>query len=231
MIAKIAYLADLFYISVISTAYGKKHRLQPSSHVKGKDMSQPQPWSSILNALLSDSALTQDLSTDECEAVKSFVEELIDGVSQFTEISPSDITEPSSANRVDIDRSAATDIDALISELGIELEDTAPKNGLVNNSLDEQSDATLIDWLGDHVDAASSVVEVLGNRSIGRQELNTIRRVELQLVGVSLYVSDLRQALERQVDGKRPVVARCHWRNHLKSLLLREFHLINNWVK
>jgi hypothetical protein len=133
------------------------------------------------------------------------------------------------ANEADTDRHA-TAIDALISEAGSELEDIVPRNELVNDLLNKYPDVTLIDLLGNHVDTASSVVEVLENRPLGRQELNTMRRIELQLVGVSVYVSDLRQALEQQVDGNRPTATRCHWRNHLRSLLLREFHFINNWI-
>ena len=184
-------------------------------------MSQPQPLNSLLNTLLDDSALTQDLSSREREAVKTFVEELMDGISEF-----------SNAASAEADPlHAATDIDALISELGIELEDTVPEDNLVNDLLNEHSDATLIDLLSDHVDAASGVVEVLGVRPIGKLGLDTIRRVELQLVAVSLYVSDLRQTLERQLDGKRLSPPPHHWRNYVKSLLLQEFHFINNWLR
>ncbi|MDX2244957.1 MAG: hypothetical protein NW224_30140 [Leptolyngbyaceae cyanobacterium bins.302] len=193
-------------------------------------MNQPQSLNTILNSLFSNAALTQDLSSEEQEAMKTLVGELMDGISQLTiPVSPRRSDAPSIAHS-ETDRSVATDIDALISELGIEVDESVPQDNLVDALLSQHSDTTLINLLDDHVDAASDVVEILGQRPIGKQELDTIRRVELQLVAVSLYVSDLRQALEQQVKGKR-LSHHPHWLNYIKSLLLHEFDFINNWLR
>jgi hypothetical protein len=185
-------------------------------------MTQSHPMDNLLNSLLSDPVLGKDLSAADKATVKTMVGELMGLASPTTQPNRDEATETGPDHDA-----AIADLDALLSELGIDPDELPDPPVSIDDLLKEQSDTTLIDALSDHVDSASGVVEVLSTRPRKGQMLEEVRRVELQLIALAIGVADLREALEQQAKGRvdRP------WKARLKALLLHEFRFINRWVR
>lgn len=177
----------------------------------------------LLNTLLGDEVLGKDLSDDDKATVKAMVQALSGDIG--AELSP-----PALALETLEMEELAAELDTLVAELGVHSTDQSPELTM-NDLLQDQSDANLVDFLGHQIESANDVVEMLCYRPISKepQVIDELRRVELQLVALSIGVSDLREAIEGQMTPQQRVAMT--WKRRAKSLLLKEFNFINNWVR
>jgi hypothetical protein len=173
------------------------------------DMSELNPLEGFLDQVLSDPSLKDELSEGDRSAMKTLFGSLFAGV-------PGASSTAASAT----DSKQSIDMNALIQEMGLE-------DGVFDDVLDQKSDAALMQCLVEQVDTATRVVNLLGQRSIGRGALPEIGHLELQLTAVGLGIADLQQALARQTPMLR---SHPSWQQRLKNLLLHEFHFINRWL-
>jgi hypothetical protein len=173
------------------------------------DMSEPNPLEGFLDQVLSDPSVKDELSEGDRTAMKTLFGSLFAGV-------PGASSTAASAT----DSKQSIDMNALIQEMGLE-------DGVFDDVLDQKSDAALMQCLVEQVDTATRVVNLLGQRSIGRGALPEIGHLELQLTAVGLGIADLQQALARQTPMLR---SHTSWQQRLKNLLLHEFHFINRWL-
>jgi hypothetical protein len=190
-------------------------------------MTQFHSMDGLLNSLLSDQVLGKDLSADDKATVRAMVGELmgeLDGQLPYDPMADQEIHDETDS--IASSNTALTEFNTLLSELGVDSNDISADVAM-NDLLHEQSDINLVEILGHHVDAASDVVEVLSTRPNREQMLDELRRVELQLTALSFGVADLRHTLEypTQHPAQHP------WKQSLKALLLREFNIVNVWVR
>ncbi|MGG6269080.1 hypothetical protein ACQ4M3_32935 [Leptolyngbya sp. AN03gr2] len=185
----------------------------------------------LLNALLGDAAIAQDLTEADKATLRTMVQTLAGDLQEelHTVFQASNETTASNTSTVE-DLSA--DLDSILSELGVA--SNARSTQASGELLDKQSDSTLVEVLGDHVESASGVVEVLSTRSVSQQALNALRRVELQLTALTIGVSDLRQALEQNCrpmllrGWKRSIIALLHrfqFQQHSGTLIVKPKHI------
>jgi hypothetical protein len=108
-------------------------------------------------------------------------------------------------------------VQALDGELLSKLDSVTDMGASADESPNRQSDSALVEVLGDHVETAGVIIEILSMLSVSQNALNALRRVELQLTALTIGVSDLRLVLEQST---RPQPLR-HWRQSLMSVLRR----------
>ena len=168
----------------------------------------------LLNALLGDAAITQDLTEADKATFRTMVQALAGDLQEelHTVFQASNDTTASNTSTVE---GLSADLGSILSELGVA--SSVRSTQASGEPLDKQSDSTLVEVLGDHVESASGVVEVLSTRSVSEQALNALRRVELQLTALTIGVSDLRQALEQ--NGRPQPLRR--WKRTMTALLHR----------
>jgi hypothetical protein len=186
-------------------------------------MTEPISMDTLLNTLLGDEVLGKDLSDDDRATVKAMVQALSGDIgAELATPTPNLDT----AEMEDL----TAELDALVAELGVHSTDQPP-NLTMNDLLHEQSDANLVDFLSHQVESANDVVEILCYRPVSKQPqvIDELRRVELQLVALSIGVSDLREAVEQRMAPQQRVAM--DWKRRAKTLLLKEFNFINNWVR
>jgi hypothetical protein len=164
----------------------------------------------LLNALLGDAAIAQDLTEADKATLRTMAQTLAGDLQDdlHTVFQASSETTASNASTVE---GLSADLDSILSELSFVSTQAS------GEPLDKQSDSTLVEVLGDHVESASGVVEVLSTRSVSQQALNALRRVELQLTALTIGVSDLRQALEQNCRTQ-PLR---RWKRSMTALLHR----------
>lgn len=116
-------------------------------------------------------------------------------------------------------------VEALAGESEGNLRTTAQTSMEVSIGIDEmpnrQPDSALVEVLGNHVETAGVIVEILSMLSVSQNAFHALRCVELQLTALTIGVSDLRQALEQ---NSRPRLLH-RWQRSLMALLRRiQFH-------
>lgn len=190
-------------------------------------MTQFHSMDGLLNSLLSDQVIGKDLSADDKATVRAMVGELMGELNgQFPYDPMADQEIHDETDSIASSDTALIEFDTLFSELGVDSNDISA-DVTMNDLLNEQSDINLVEILGHHVDATSDVVEVLSTRPDREQILDELRRVELQLTALSFGVADLRHTLEHPTQQ----LAQHPWKQSLKALLLREFNIVNVWVR
>ncbi len=174
------------------------------------------PLDDFLNTVLGDPILDDDLSETDKAMVKALLGELAIAISPAP---PTMTPQPAKAAQ------------STCGQPDPELEQPdMSADMLLNTLLQEQSESALVGWLQSHLESAFRILEVLSNRSIGRQELELLRRVELQLITTTLGVADLRAAVESSYgSGQYPRPA--GWYARIRRLLLQEFNGINNLLR
>lgn len=194
----------------------------PSTETKTA-MTEPISMDTLLNTLLGDEVLGKDLSDADKATVKAMVQAL------SGDIEAELIPPASDLEMVGIEEISA-ELDTLVADLGVHSTDQPPELTM-NDLLQDQSDANLVDFLGHQIESANDVVELLCYRPISKepQVIDELRRVELQLVALSIGVSDLREAIEGRMTPQQRVTM--NWKRRTKTLLLKEFNFINNWVR
>ncbi|KAM3092537.1 hypothetical protein ACKFKG_22235 [Phormidesmis sp. 146-35] len=168
----------------------------------------------LLNALLGDATIAQDLTEADKATLRTMVQTLAGDLQGELQTVFQASNEATALNASTVEGLSA-DLNTILSELGVASKVRSTQAS--GEPLDEQSDSTLVEVLGDHVESASGVVEVLSTRSVSQQALNALRRVELQLTALTIGVSDLRQALEQNC---RPMPLR-RWKRSMTALLHR----------
>lgn len=172
----------------------------------------------LINALLGDAAIVKDLTEQDRAMIRTMVQALtgdLQGELHANSQPPNEDTSQTSSNPENL----TAELDIFLSELGILPNERSTQ--ATDELLDEQSDSTLVQVLGNHVESASGVVEVLSTRPITQHALNALRRVELQLTALTIGVGDLRQALEQNL---RPPSLR-RWKRSITTLIRRiRFH-------
>lgn len=186
-------------------------------------MTEPLSMNTLLNTLLGDEVLGKDLSDADKVTVKAMVQALSGDIG--AELA-APLPQPETVNEAEL----TADLDALVAELGVHSTDQ-PAELTMNDLLQEQSDVNLVDFLGHQIESANDVVEILCYRPISKQPqvIDELRRVELQLVALLIGVSDLREAVEQRMTLQQRVAMA--WKRRAKTLLLKEFNFINNWVR
>jgi hypothetical protein len=170
-------------------------------------MSEPNPLEGFLDQVLSDPSLKDELSEGDLSAMKTIFSNLFAGI-------PSDSTPGStSPSEIPVERNAL-------------IQDIATADGVLDEVLDRKSDAALMQCLIEQIDTATRIVNLLGQRSIGRGALPEIGHLELQLTAVGWGIQDLQHALARQTPLLRLNLS---WQQRLRNLLLHEFNFINRW--
>lgn len=194
----------------------------PSTETKTA-MTEPISMDTLLNTLLGDEVLGKDLSDADKATVKAMVQALSGDIEAELATPP---FHPETANEAEL----TAELDALVAELVVHSTEQ-PSELTMNDLLQDQSDVNLVDFLGHQIEAANDVVEILCYRPISKQAqvIDELRRVELQLVALSIGVSDLRAAVEQQMTPQQRVTM--DWKRRAKTLLLKEFNFINNWVR
>lgn len=174
----------------------------------------------LLNTLLADEVLGKDLSDQDKATVKSMVQDLTGEIQAETSAAPDlEATEQTELT---------AELDELLAELGVHSTDQSSEITM-NDLLNDQSDANLIDLLSGQVESANEVVEILCYRPISKQVVDELRRVEMQLVGLSIGVADLREAVEQRFTPRQQLsITR---KRRIKALLLKEFNFLNSWVR
>ncbi|MBW4489685.1 MAG: hypothetical protein KME12_18025 [Trichocoleus desertorum ATA4-8-CV12] len=171
-------------------------------------MSEPNPLEGFLDQVLSDPSLKDELSEGDRMAMKTLFGNLLAGVPGAAATSASTT-----------ESGLPVDINTLMQEIRWE-------DGIFDDVLDQKSDAALMQCLVEQIKTATRVVNLLGQRSIGRGAVPEIGHLELQLTAVGLGIADLQQALARQTPLFR---LNPSWQQRLRNLLLHEFHFINRW--
>jgi len=176
----------------------------------------------LINALLGDAEIAQNLTEADKAMIRTMVQTLagdLQGELHAVSQSFNEATAQTSSNSEDL----SAEMDAFLSELGVVPNERSTQ--ATDEPLDQQSDSTLVEVLGDHVESARGVVEVLSTRPITQHALNALRRVELQLTALTIGVGDLRQALEQNL---RPTSLR-QWKRSISTLIRRiQFHQHSN---
>ena len=170
-------------------------------------MSEPNPLEGFLDQVLSDPSLKDELSEGDLAAMKTIFSNLFAGI-------PSESSGSTSPSGISVERSAL-------------IQDIATADGVLDEVLDRKSDAALMQCLIEQIDTATSIVNLLGQRSIGRGALPEIGHLELQLTAVGWGIQDLRHALARQTPLLRLNLS---WQQRLRNVLLHEFNFINRWL-
>lgn len=172
----------------------------------------------LINALLGDAEIAQDLTEGDKTMIRTLVQTLagdLGGELHAVSQPPNGKTSQTSSDA----ESLTAEVDAFLSELGVVPNERSTQ--ATDEPLDQQSDSALVKVLGNHVEHASGVVEVLSTRPVTQHALNALRRVELQLTALTIGVGDLRQALEQNL---RPPSLR-RWKRSMTALLHRiQFH-------
>lgn len=186
-------------------------------------MTEPLSMDTLLNTLLGDEVLGKDLSDADKATVKAMVQALSGDIQ-------GELDSPAPAPQMVDAAELTAELDTLIAELGVHSTDQPP-DLTMNDLLHEQSDVNLVDFLSHQVESANDVVEILCYRPISKQPqvIDELRRVELQLVALSIGVSDLREAVEQRMTPQQRVTT--SWKRRAKAVLLKEFNFINNWVR
>lgn len=171
-------------------------------------MNEPNSLEGFLDQVLSDPSLKDELSEDDLTAMKALFGNLFAAVpkSSFT-------TVPAAPSELPVSRSA------LLQAIDLE-------TSVLDDGLEQKSDAALMQCLIEQIDRATRVINLLGHRFIGRGAIQEIGYLELQLTAVGLGIQDLQQALAQAPQLR----LNKSWQQRLKNLLLQEFHFINRWV-